>query len=96
MAANTPERLVDGCRLIEVALWEGLRDGISGLACVVVWDRAVDVMRDMCGADAVVQPVNQRRVWSIDGEEGPSHVCEVARTKMRLPQSTTVSIGVST
>jgi len=52
-----------------LSLGLGLGCGGRHLLGTVVWYGAVDVVRDVRGADAVVQPVDQRRVGSVDGEE---------------------------
>jgi len=58
-------------------------DGFGGLAGMVLRDGTIDVVGDVGGANAVVQPVDQWRVRPVDGEECAAHVREGVIVEMR-------------
>lgn len=51
---DSPQCLGNRCRIVEINFWELLFDGICGNLSLVMWNRRIEVMSDVGGANFVV------------------------------------------
>ena len=82
---------MDGRRIEEVQVWEGLLHPLRRLPRVVVRDLVVDVVHHVRRADAVLYPVKHRAVGAVHGHEGalcprPVAAVEVRHVHVRVLQ----------
>ena len=79
---------MDRRRVVEVQVGEFLLEDFRRLERVVVRDGVVDVMRNVRTSDAVVQKVENRAIWSIDGHKRALRPCPL------LVEVWNINIGV--
>merc|ERR1719221_707123 len=83
VAGDSPQGLVHRGRVKEVKVWPLLLDGLGRLLRVVVRHAGVEVVEHVRASNVVLDPVHDRIVRSVDGQESTPDVVPLLSLQMR-------------